>query len=64
MFLVALLLEGLKPINDLILGMKKVEDGDYTLQIPVERQDEFGDVAVQFNKTIEAISLRTRNYKP
>lgn len=48
----------LQPINKLILGMKKVEAGDYTLQIPVDRQDELGDIAIQFNKTIEAILLR------
>ncbi|HZJ76821.1 MAG TPA: HD domain-containing phosphohydrolase, partial [Oscillospiraceae bacterium] len=50
--------KALKPLDKLILGMKKVEDGDYTLQISVDRQDELGDIAVQFNKTIEAISLR------
>jgi len=48
----------LDPINKLILGMEKVEDGDYTSQIPIERRDEFGDIAIQFNKTVEAISLR------
>ncbi|MCK9267389.1 MAG: HD domain-containing protein [Alkaliphilus sp.] len=48
----------LKPIDKLILVMKKVEDGDYTSQIPVNRKDELGDIAVQFNKTIEAVLLK------
>ncbi len=48
----------LKPIDKLISGMKKVEDGDYTSQIPVNRKDELGDIAVQFNKTIEAVLLK------
>lgn len=48
----------LNPINKLISGMKRVEDGDYTLQIPIDKKDEIGDIAIQFNKTIEAVSLR------
>lgn len=48
----------LKPINSLIDGMKKVEEGEYTLQVPVDKMDEIGDIAIQFNKTIEAISFR------
>lgn len=48
----------LEPINKLISGMKKAEDGDYTTQLPVDRRDEIGDIAIQFNKTIEAVSLR------
>lgn len=50
--------KALTPINRLILGMKKVEEGDYTLQIPIDKDNEIGDIAIQFNKTIEAISLR------
>lgn len=48
----------LAPIERLIAAMKKVEQGDYTLQIPEGKHDEIGEIAVQFNKTLEAISLR------
>jgi len=48
----------LKPINILIDGMKKAEEGEYTLQVPADKVDEIGHIAIQFNKTIEAISFR------
>lgn len=53
-----LIKKSLKSINDLIDGMKQVEEGDYTLQVPVNKTDEISDIAIQFNKTIEAISFR------
>lgn len=45
-------------IEDLINGMRTVEQGDYSLQIASDRKDEIGEIATQFNKTIEAISYR------
>lgn len=47
-----------KAIQNLITVMRTVEQGDYTLQIPINRKDEVGEIAQQFNKTIEAISYR------
>ncbi len=48
----------LNPINLLIEAMKKAEDGDYVLQVPLNNFDEISDIAIQFNKTIEAICFR------
>lgn len=48
----------LRQVIRMVKGMEKVEEGDYTLQIPVDSEDEIGDIAIQFNKTIEAISYR------
>lgn len=48
----------LKPIDNLILAMKKVEGGEYTLHLPIDKHDEIGDIAIQFNKTLEAILIR------
>ncbi len=47
-----------KPVSALIDAMIKAEDGDYMLQVPVEREDEVANIAIQFNKTIEKISFR------
>ncbi|SCY65552.1 HD domain-containing phosphohydrolase [Alkaliphilus peptidifermentans] len=48
----------LKQVQKLIQDMKKVEDGNYILQVEVENNDEVGEIGVQFNKTVEAICIR------
>ncbi|ABR47462.1 metal dependent phosphohydrolase [Alkaliphilus metalliredigens QYMF] len=48
----------LKPMQRLLEAMKKVEVGDYTTQVLIEKDDEIGALANQFNLTIEAISSR------
>ncbi len=48
----------LKPVDRLIADMKKVEGGEYTLQVPIHKADEIGEITRQFNMTIEGISLR------
>ena len=67
-FLLVLLLLGIgtyiiikrffRPIDRLILDMKRVEGGEYALQVPVYKDDEIGEISLQFNSTLEGISLR------
>lgn len=40
----------IKPIRTILGGMKKVEDGDLTQRIEVEREDEIADLAQGFNE--------------
>src|SRR5690606_8100540 len=42
----ALIKSTLKPVSVLIEGMKKAEDGEYTLQIPTNRSDEIAEIAI------------------
>lgn len=48
----------LKQIRKLIEDMQKVEEGNYMLQVEINRNNEISDIAQQFNKTVEAICLR------
>ncbi len=48
----------LKPVDRLIADMKRVEGGEYALQVPIHKADEVGEITRQFNMTIEGISLR------
>lgn len=38
-----------KPIQDLIIGTKKVIQGDYSVEIPTKQKDELGDLIRSFN---------------
>ena len=67
-FLIVLLILGIgiytivkrffRPIDRLVSDMKRVESGEYAIQVPVHREDEIGEITRQFNNTIEGISLR------
>jgi|GEM_PF-1810532 len=47
-----------RPIDRLLADMKRVEGGEYALQVPVYKDDEIGEISQQFNATLEGISLR------
>ena len=44
-----------KPIKELMGYMKKVEGGNLSVQIPVRRKDEFGQLSMQFNHMVEQL---------
>lgn len=49
----------LRPIGSLVSGTRAVAAGNFDAAIPVESNDEFGELALSFNRMIEEI--RTRN---
>lgn len=61
--LIALLLSGrmTKPIHRLIADMKKVSDGDLTVQTSIESKDEFREIGDNFNKMVRDLSKLSKN---
>ncbi len=45
----------IKPLDDLLSGVKKVNQGDLTVKVPVYVQDEIGYLATSFNKMVVSI---------
>ncbi|MCS7206223.1 MAG: SpoIIE family protein phosphatase [Leptospiraceae bacterium] len=45
----------IKPLEDLLQGVKKVNQGDLTVKVPVYVQDEIGYLATTFNKMVVSI---------
>lgn len=44
-----------RPLNKLLTGVKNVNDGDLTVQVPVKSFDEIGFLAVSFNSMVKSI---------
>jgi tetratricopeptide (TPR) repeat protein/HAMP domain-containing protein len=44
-----------KPLNNLLDGVKKVNDGDFDIQVPIKIQDEIGYLAGSFNSMVTSI---------
>ena len=49
-----------KPLNDLLGGVKKVNDGDLEIQVPIKVQDEIGYLAGSFNSMVSSIKQARR----
>ena len=47
-----------RPVRELLLGVRRVADGDLQSSIPVSRGDEIGDLATGFNEMV--VQLRAR----
>ena len=47
-----------KPMDNLIIEMKKAEEGDLSAQTDIVRKDEISEIAIQFNKTMADIYAR------
>ncbi len=43
------------PLNDLLVGLRKVRNGDLTITLPVKVQDEIGFLATSFNMMVKSI---------
>lgn len=61
--LIALLLSGrmTKPIRRLIADMKKVSDGDLTVQTAIMSRDEFREIGDNFNKMVRDLAGLSKN---
>ena len=44
------------PLERLMTGFRRVQQDNLEIQIPVDRQDEFGELAEQFNQTVRALN--------
>ena len=44
------------PLERLMAGFRRVQQDNLEIQIPVDRQDEFGELAEQFNQTVRALN--------
>ena len=41
-----------RPLNQIVEVMKKVQQGDTTARVPIQKDDEFGFIADHFNMTL------------
>ncbi|OEH94568.1 hypothetical protein BFG57_07475 [Bacillus solimangrovi] len=44
-----------KPINSVVSAMKKAEDGDLTVEVPIYSNDEVGKISVMYNSMIQRL---------
>lgn len=49
-----------RPIRQLSEAARQLQRGDYSQKVPVDRDDEFGQVSTSFNQMIDAIEARQR----
>ena len=49
-----------RPVKRLEDGAEKISAGDYTVRIPVETNDEFGDLSVAFNEMSNSLAVKHR----
>ncbi len=49
-----------KPIEQLVEGTRRIQDGDYTVKVPVTSRDEIGTLAKSFNEMAEDLALKER----
>ena len=49
-----------KPLNDLLNGVRKVNDGNLEIQVPIKVQDEIGYLAGSFNSMVTSIKQARR----
>jgi class 3 adenylate cyclase len=47
-----------RPIKRLEAGAEKISTGDYTVRLPVDTNDEFGDLGVAFNEMINNLAVK------
>lgn len=47
----------IKPLNNLISGMRKMEEGDFTHEVVIDNNDEFGELRDGCNNMTETLSL-------
>lgn len=52
-----------KPINKLIEGIRRIEEGDYSKPVPVTRSDEMGYLTQTFNNLVENLRERLQMLK-
>lgn len=50
-----------RPLSQLAAGARALRDGDESVHVPVETNDEIGDLASTFNSMVQAIRGRTRD---
>lgn len=50
-----------RPVGRLVSSARRIRDGDYTEEVPVERRDEIGELAASFNHMLDGI--RTREHE-
>ncbi len=50
-----------KPIHVLIADMKKVQEGDFTIQTAIKNKDEIGEIGNNFNSMVQELGNLTRN---
>lgn len=46
-----------KPINELVVGTRKVATGDLTYKVKIDTEDEIGELAVSFNQMTDDLAL-------
>ncbi|WP_341877985.1 sensor histidine kinase [Defluviitalea saccharophila] len=46
-----------RPLNQIVEVMKKVQQGDTTARVPVQKDDEFGFIADHFNMTLDKLNI-------
>jgi class 3 adenylate cyclase len=49
-----------KPIEQLVEGTRRIQEGDYTVKVPVTSRDEIGTLAKSFNEMAEDLALKER----
>lgn len=49
-----------KPIEQLVEGTRRIQDGDYTVKVPVVSRDEVGALAKSFNEMAAELALKER----
>jgi class 3 adenylate cyclase len=47
-----------KPIEQLVEGTRRIQEGDYTVKVPVTSRDEIGTLARSFNEMAEELALK------
>jgi methyl-accepting chemotaxis protein len=52
-----------KPLNKLILDMRRVKEGDFTVRTSVHSQDEIGEIGANFNGMVEELGNLTRSIR-
>ncbi len=50
----------LRPINDLGRALAQINEGDFTVSVPVTTGDELGDLTASFNEMVEGLRERER----
>jgi class 3 adenylate cyclase len=49
-----------KPLELLVEGTRRIQEGDYTVKVPVTSRDEIGTLAKSFNEMAEDLALKER----
>ncbi|HSI64042.1 MAG TPA: adenylate/guanylate cyclase domain-containing protein [Candidatus Saccharimonadia bacterium] len=49
-----------KPIEALVAGTRRIQDGDYTVKVPVVSRDEIGTLTTSFNEMAADLALKER----